>query len=437
MNTLVLSDLHLGNGGAYDIFAGETELPKLLAKLKQEKPHVILNGDTFDFLMNDEPLELAAPRADGQTRELVAHPGTRAVLRGLGEIARDGGKVTFRSGNHDLEIGLPSVQAIIVEAMGTPGNVEFSVGQEPLVLATAAGTVLVAHGERDDDWNRFVHADVRPDNASFRYPPGSKLVKGILNRVKKEHGLRFADLLKPDFSGGVLAALAVRPSAVSALGKSTTANLVYQLVKRKLGDAYGLAEQAAQGELGTATAIEAAGLTDEEQLALEAFTDDVSAADGLFGGDMLRRALQKVGTAAFKAYAAAHRFVAGKGAASYFALGPDAAEWKAARKLGQPSGARYVIAGHTHAARWGRDTTFDYLNTGTWIQLMRLPAPTAPTADWAAFLELLQHDPGLTAEARHLLECHLTCASVDDAGPRLETWTGDDLVPLEPVAMQA
>ena len=50
MNTLVVSDLHLGNGGSYDIFAGETELPRLWAKFKNEKLHVILNGDTFDFL---------------------------------------------------------------------------------------------------------------------------------------------------------------------------------------------------------------------------------------------------------------------------------------------------------------------------------------------------------------------------------------------------
>src|ERR1039458_172908 len=95
MNTLVLSDLHLGNGGFYDIFAGEAELPRLLEKFKNEKLHVILNGDTFDFLMNDEPLKLTAARADDQARALVAHPGTGNVLRGLGEIARGGGKVTF------------------------------------------------------------------------------------------------------------------------------------------------------------------------------------------------------------------------------------------------------------------------------------------------------------------------------------------------------
>jgi UDP-2,3-diacylglucosamine pyrophosphatase LpxH len=437
MNTLVVSDLHLGNGGSYDIFAGETELPRLWAKFKNEKLHVILNGDTFDFLMNDEPLELAAPRADAQARALVAHPGTRNVLRGLGDIVRGGGKVTFRSGNHDLEIGLKSVQAIVLEAMGTQSGVVFSTGEEPLVVSTAAGAVLVAHGEREDDWNRFVHADVRPENSSFRYPPGSKLVKTILNRLKKERGLRFADLLKPDFSGAVLAALAVQPSAVSELGKSTAGKLVYQLVKRKLVDPDAFSEQAAEESLGTVSAIEAAGLTDEEQVALEAYTDDVSQPEGFWGEDILKRALHKVGTAALKGYAAAHRLIAGDGSASCFSLSPDADEWKAARTLGDTHGARYVIAGHTHAARWARDATFGYLNTGTWIHLMRLPAPTASTGEWAAFLELLKRDPGLSGEAKSLLERRFTCAFVDAAsGLSLRSWNGEELVLLEPVTMK-
>jgi UDP-2,3-diacylglucosamine pyrophosphatase LpxH len=439
MNTLVLSDLHLGNGGSYDIFAGEAELPKLLATLVGTKVHVVLNGDTFDFLMNDEPLALRPARADAQARALIEHPGTQAVLSELGKIARGGGQVTFRSGNHDLEIGLPSVQAVVLLALGSPpSGIVFSVGEKPLLLATEAGAVLIAHGEREDDWNRFVHADVRPDNAAFRYPPGSKLVKTILNRLKKDRGLRFADLLKPDFSGAVLAALAVQPSAVSEVGRSATGDLVFQLVKRKTTDPDALVESADAGErLAASSPIDAAGLTDEEQLALEMLTDYVAQPEGFVGARILARALEKIGTASLRAYASAHRFIAGDGSAGYFSLMPEPAEWKAACALGAQHGAKFVVAGHTHAARWARDGDFSYLNTGTWIHLMRLPAHTATRDEWAEFLELLKRDPGLSGGAKDRLEQHFTCAWIDEsAGPSLRAWDGTRLVLLEPSAMK-
>jgi UDP-2,3-diacylglucosamine pyrophosphatase LpxH len=438
MNTLVISDLHMGNGGSYDIFAGEAELPKLLATFRDGSVHVVLNGDTFDFLLNDDSLGLQPGRAEKQARDIVGYSGTAAVLTKLGDIAKAGGRVTFISGNHDLEIGLPSVQALIVKGMGAPASgVAFHVGDEPLVLATGAGSVLVAHGEKADDWNRFVHKDVRPDEATFRYPPGSKLVKSILNRAKKDHGLRFADLLKPDFSGAVLAALAVKPSVVSEIAKQDTGKLLYQLVRRKTGTPDALVEIPTGTPLG-ASPLEEAELTDEEQLALEALTDDIDHPEGFIGEQTLKRALAKVGTAALKAYASAHRFIAGDSAAAYFSLEPDEAEWKAAGALGDQYQTRFVVAGHTHSARWARSNSFGYLNTGTWIHLMRLPAKTAGADEWAAFLNLLKKDPGLVGDAKGCLIKTFNCAWIDEkTGPSLKSWDGVKLVEQKPHEMLA
>ena len=36
MRTLILSDLHLGNGGDYDIFAGSESLPALLDRFVEQ-----------------------------------------------------------------------------------------------------------------------------------------------------------------------------------------------------------------------------------------------------------------------------------------------------------------------------------------------------------------------------------------------------------------
>jgi hypothetical protein len=137
MNTLVISDLHMGNGGSYDIFAGEAELPKLLADVSRRKRPRRVERRYLRFLLNDDSLGLQPGRAEKQARDIVGYSGTAAVLTKLGDIAKAGGRVTFISGNHDLEIGLPSVQALIVKGMGAPASgVAFHVGDEPLVLAT-------------------------------------------------------------------------------------------------------------------------------------------------------------------------------------------------------------------------------------------------------------------------------------------------------------
>src|SRR5262245_50478348 len=106
MHTLVLSDIHLGNGGGYDIFAGADVLPGVLAAAAKARSRVILNGDSFDFLMNEDPLELDEARAVRQAEAIVAHPDSAAALRGLGDVLAAGGSVEIRLGNHDAEIAL-------------------------------------------------------------------------------------------------------------------------------------------------------------------------------------------------------------------------------------------------------------------------------------------------------------------------------------------
>jgi UDP-2,3-diacylglucosamine pyrophosphatase LpxH len=91
--TLIVSDLHLGNGGDFDTFAGADALPALLAELGHEPLRVVLNGDTVDFLMNEDPLELDAERALGQAAAIFAAPASAnhvyfSFLQGLEATVR-------------------------------------------------------------------------------------------------------------------------------------------------------------------------------------------------------------------------------------------------------------------------------------------------------------------------------------------------------------
>jgi UDP-2,3-diacylglucosamine pyrophosphatase LpxH len=107
MQTLIISDLHLGNGGPYDVFEGGEALPSLLDRLSEAPLRVLVNGDGVDFLMNDDHLELDVARAVAQARAIVDNPESAAVLRSFGRVLARGGEVTIRLGNHDVELAFP------------------------------------------------------------------------------------------------------------------------------------------------------------------------------------------------------------------------------------------------------------------------------------------------------------------------------------------
>lgn len=401
MHTLVLSDIHLGNGDGYDIFAGETVLPGTLASAAAAGADVVLNGDSFDFLMNEDPLELDVARAVAQARAIVRNPASAAALAGLGAVLAAGGRVEIRLGNHDAELALRAVQEVIRGALAQPPEVaarlSFTRGDEPGLLEVNGATILLAHGEHNDPWNFVDYAALDPEaeqRARFRYPPGSRLVKTLLNPLKRRFGMRFADLLKPDFQGGVLTMLAVDPHALGLVFQGSTFRLLWQLFRR-MDEPLSFEPGEAEPDLGLAAAIEAAGLTPEEQAALAAAVDP----DALqsFGpvGDLLGAARVKLARQGLRLYASAQRRLAGTTGDSYFALGPDDAEWAEARRLARKYGADAVVLGHTHAARFRSEPDLTYVNTGTWIWLMRLPAADAPVEAWEEFLAQCRSNPGL------------------------------------------
>jgi len=401
MRVLVVSDVHLGNGGVYDIYAGGAALPALIRRAPGPDLHLLLNGDAVDFLLSDDPLGIELGQAVRAAEAIVQHPESRAVFEAIGAHLALGGQATVRLGNHDVELAIPEVQQTLRAATGQPPEIaarlRFEDGETPGVLTVGGVRVLYTHGEHNDPWNRVDYPQLNDDArwSKFRHPPGSELVKNILNPLKRDYGMRFADLLKPDFHGAVMAGLAVDPSAVRVASPKEVAGLVARLVRQRLGPAtFGPGDEDSVDVIGPLEDIaDAADLTDEERELLAALLSPGPAT--FSAGDAEDSATQKVLKAALRTYARAHRSLAKGLAEAYFSLEPDSREWEEAQRLAQKYEAEVVLIGHTHAARFREDEGVVYANTGTWIGLMRLPDSEASNEEWIEFLRTLKTNPGL------------------------------------------
>ncbi|HMY56811.1 MAG TPA: hypothetical protein PK472_01075, partial [Pseudomonadota bacterium] len=144
-------------------------------------------------------------------------------------------------------------------------------------------------------------------------------------------------------------------------------------------------------------AIAKAGLSDEEQASMAALFSDGDDGPASFDADpsVTQSAQLKLARAGLRAYAGAQKRLAGTAGDRFYQFDPDEDEWGEARRLAQKFGAQAVIFGHTHAARFRQDAELAYLNTGTWIRLLRLPAPDADDGEWADFLTLARKNPQL------------------------------------------
>ncbi|HRI67004.1 MAG TPA: hypothetical protein PK156_22320, partial [Polyangium sp.] len=328
----------------------------------------------------------------------ASFPASAAVFQALGRVLQRGGAVTVRMGNHDVELFLPEVQAVFRKALGQPDDVAkkllFVNGDEPQLLEIGGTRVLVTHGEQNDDWNRIDYEKLREGGSKYKYAPGSTLVKKILNPGVSQAGMRFLSLLKPDFQGAALTALAVDPSAAKLAWQEASLSMLWQLYRRA-DMAFTFAEGTPEEQdFGLDKRLALAGLDEAELEALEKEIDPNALV--MFPDDPKRNsAMAKLGRAALSQYARMQKKMAGSAADDYFLLDPDEAEWKEAQRLSAKYSTNAIIFGHSHAARFRHDSELLYSNSGTWIGLMKLPSQDASIDDWVAFLEELRNNKGL------------------------------------------
>ena len=450
----VLSDLHLAPPGEHCVFAAHEALVGLLDHVaRQPAPQwLVLNGDVFDFLQIPGYDGLSLPLAPGRMAAILdaldAEPAGRNVVQALRRVSAAGHTLCCLPGNHDPELNLATVQQVLAERLGASRALPPAQGH--WALAVAGRRVAGLHGHHGDPFNAIsAHALLQAQaagDATVPLPPGSRLVCELINpyrRAKDAQGRRrfpFVDLL-PSEVAVVLALLLLDPALAcrrlqAALGIGAGALVRAVMQRTGIADARlgAVAPQgaalAAHGAGGAPDGTEA-WLADLAGAVAEAMTPAERSApamveaqlrshldrggaggvspDGLLSGDaggwvapLLWRALGRQ---------------LERGRDAFRPQQPDALAHEVIGSWGQ---AVVAITGHTHAAKQiATPQGGTYLNTGTWVDLVAMPAQTdGPAAQ--AWLQAL-----CDGQVPRWQGCPV--ARVDADGARLLRWNGQQL----------
>ena len=407
---LVISDLHLGGApatGEKPAFqmctaSGRAALVRFIdwaaaTDRAGRDTHLVIAGDVVDFLAQDDGgVFLAFTADDGlAARKLGAIlEATAEVWQALHRFVTAGHALTIMLGNHDLELSLPGPRRRLLDVLG-PGRVEFIYDNQAFTL----GPVLIEHGNRYDDWNAVPHDDLREvrsrlsrgEPAAFDPLPGSRVVIDLVNPTKGT--LAFVDLLKPE-DAALLPFLALL--APDRYAKAATAlKQRIRALRARYGDDQqpkdrnfvGAAVSSSGGALGV---LGTGSATDDALLALA----DRAAAGGDAGmvgsvGSFIDQWLrdladgyrQKQLDLLFSVLRALHHaqeraFDVEIESETYLVPATETAR----------RGYEVIVYGHTHLAKrvpLGGRSAHDgvvvperavYLNSGTWADLMALPA---------------------------------------------------------------
>lgn len=436
---VVLSDLHVAPPGELCNFtAGET-----LATFLESQPaatDVVFAGDTFDFLqVPNRPTHLDLVGAhDLVSDHLLAiqhQPWGARFFAAIAKICQAGGSCVFLPGNHDPELFHPAAEEALRTICGLPANMAaFSVDRsgKPLRRCVEGWEVVVGHGHRHDPFNDIDPSTVRDALGAGKptapLPPGSLLVLRTIDAFRRavdpDSGQRrfpFVDALKPEMSGVALLLLYLDPRLFLSHAPGLTelaARAFVQALRARLqgGATLAVATQDVVGEDAWAELMAATlvgELSEGERAAPAAIAQRL--VDFLEVGSTLPArpgmlAAKPRGLTLLRA-AVSHL----RATCTFFDRSMPSKhdqriidDW-----IGADVGRRVVISGHTHAARELRlSDDRIYLNTGTWTDLMTLPAVDTDDA-------LLRWVDDLKADRVPRLQ-QLTYAVIDQAGPRLE-----------------
>jgi len=407
VRAIVISDLHLG-GEDSPMMKHPGELAQFIAQLPtrlhpDEKLELVINGDFIDFLAVLPDTKWSDAAADAKRKLEATANGCqergrpsffKPVFQALATHVASGHQLTILIGNHDTEMVLPSAQGALLKTLeANPHQVLFVDDGR----AYRIGGLLIEHGNRYDganfnDWtglralasacSRNEPLDKLPETSA-----GSVIVERVVNVLKPDYS--FIDLLQPQ--GEVVAYLLV---AFEPALKYNWSKLGHVLRGRRRERLYrptevdNVAAVPLQHDPAFAQAfpdLEPLEPTDENvnlsdwvrlfaksgkeglaeiihnnkpipperlkqiQLALSRMCIDDSFAD------------IKDGLGAYSA--AAHKMIGGE--------------------------IEVVTMGHTHLARHiGDAERASYINTGTWIDIIRLPTSVLqPTAEGLKLLD--------------------------------------------------
>ncbi len=226
----VISDLHLGGEGKFQIFNSGKILSNYINHLSAsnaDQPStqalaLIINGDFIDFLAHADTQYLDPQGAIATLKKIKRDPAFSAVWQALAKFVKTPSRtLVIVLGNHDLELALPWVQQwLINDLAGQDATNQIMFSCEGAGFACKVGNkkVLCVHGNEVDTANltdyeqlRQITRDLSFNNHFTPWTPnmGTKLVIDVMNEVKRK--FPFVDLLKPEISAVIPTLIAIEP----------------------------------------------------------------------------------------------------------------------------------------------------------------------------------------------------------------------------------
>jgi UDP-2,3-diacylglucosamine pyrophosphatase LpxH len=432
---VVLSDLHLAAGPLASVSNGEA-LAAFLGTLVPRETTLVLAGDVLDLLhAPDRPrlLDLtAAPALIAQTLHGIAgQEWGRRVLAAWSTFLREGGTCVVLPGNHDPELHHADAGQALLTGLGLDSRTALRVHRGESAWTTRIGerAVRIVHGHRVDPWNDIPADDLRQALAGRRdlpLPPGSRVVTDVLpafKRLRTDDGrprFAFVDLLKPELPAVVLLLLYLEPALAraqlqAAVGLTPAAVDRWLRFSLRSGPVLSSAAPPAPSDPSERLAATLA-----QAIAAE-LPPDLRAAPSRVAADWDALGARRSRAASLAAHDGLGRFLL---RAALRALSDDGAffdpttlgadDEAVLAELDDSSGPLVLVRGHSHAAREHRRDGLTYINTGTWLDLLRLPQvdDDAAVRAWIDALEAGMA-PRLT---------RLTYAEITPAGAHLREW---------------
>jgi len=422
----VISDLHIGGEPAgsnelrgFQINTHTHQLANfinLLARKSDKSVELVINGDLVDFLAETPwtAFEKHLPNVLIKLNNIFRREAH--VFNALKTFLQNSKhRLTLLLGNHDIELSLPHVRAILEKTIGaTSANFRFLFDGEAYSIGNE---VLIEHGNRYDSWNsvddnrlrQFREKMSRNEKAdSFTAPKGSELVEKIMNPMKVKYP--FVDMLKPETGAAIPILLALEPQIRSKIdnllriylsdmipeglgirtissGSKGNESLEENLVNKEMQKLFSDAELQ---EFLTAT----------DALSNPAEEAELSSVDGTSEKTRSFRLVHSLWQlltannrqALYKRLPALLTALKSLQSPKTFDLDTETfPEYLQAATQLSENGFKYIIFGHTHLARRiNLPNGGVYINSGTWADLMKFPTNILDHPDKHYALEQLE-----------------------------------------------
>jgi UDP-2,3-diacylglucosamine pyrophosphatase LpxH len=241
-----VSDLHMGGlGPGAQIFNSGKELAALIDHLRARPGKIVLviNGDMVDFLAEPDAKAFDPDGANQKLARIAADPSFVPVWAALARFAgTKEHRLVVTLGNHDLELALPWVREHFLSLLSAGddaarGRITLAFDGAGFLCRVGNASVLCVHGNEVDDWNITDHETIRRAGRDLQqgrsveaWVPnaGTHLVIEAMNDIKKAYP--FVDLLKPEQQGVVPILLSIAPE------KRDKINNAWPILKRLAQD---------------------------------------------------------------------------------------------------------------------------------------------------------------------------------------------------------